>query len=140
MSKSTRLKTRAHLFKEEEVKSLPEMFLTNIEIILHFQFRRSMDKITPTQKIIACTIGHDHIAKCSGLSNCPENCILFAVKKPEEALFYITAHFDGKIVEDITDGKNQKEIGLLSLLVSINGVIKLLGIPAMEHGASQYDD
>ena len=58
------------------------MFSTNEEIILYFKFKRSTDKITTTQKIIACAIGHDHIAKCSGLSNCPENCIQFAVKKP----------------------------------------------------------
>ena len=84
MSKSIRLKTRAYLFEEEELKkSLPEiMFSTNEEIIFQFQFRRSRDKITPTQKIIACAIGHDHVAKCSGFSNCPENCILFTVKKP----------------------------------------------------------
>ena len=84
MSKSTRLKNRAYLFKEEELKeSLPEiMFSTNEEIIIHFQFKRSRNKITPTQKIIVCAIGHDHVAKCSGLSNCPKNCILFAVNKP----------------------------------------------------------
>ena len=47
--------TRGYLFEEEELKeSLPEiMFSTNEEIILHFQFRRSRDKITPTQKNIA---------------------------------------------------------------------------------------
>ena len=67
MSKSTGLKTRGYLFKEEELKeSLPEIiFSTNVEIILHFQFRRSRDKITPTQKIFTCTIKHDHITKCS---------------------------------------------------------------------------
>ena len=60
------------------------MFSTKVEIILHFQFRRSQDKLTPTQKIIAFTIGNDHIAKFSGHSNCPENYILFAVKKPRK--------------------------------------------------------
>ena len=84
MSKSTGLKTTAYLFEEEELKeSLPDIiFSTNEEIILFFQFKRPRNKITPTQKTIACTIGHDHVAKCYVLSNCPENCILFAVKKP----------------------------------------------------------
>ena len=90
MLKSARLKTRVYPFEEEELKkSLPEiMFSTNDEIILHFQFRRSRDKITPTQKIIARTIGDDCIAKFSGPSNCPENFILFLVKKPWVATDY----------------------------------------------------
>ena len=73
-----------YLFEKEELKeSLPEIMLyTNEEIFLHFQFRRSKDKITPTQKIIACFTGHDHIAKYSGLSNFLQNYILFTVKKP----------------------------------------------------------
>ena len=71
MSKSIRLKTRANPFEEDELKeNLPEiMFSTNEEIILHFQFRSSRDKITPTKKINACAIQHIHLAKCSSFSN-----------------------------------------------------------------------
>ena len=54
MSKSTRFKTRAYLFEEEELKEslLEIIFSTNEEIILHIQFRRSRGKIIAAQKII----------------------------------------------------------------------------------------
>ena len=52
----------------------------------------------------------------------------------------IIAHFDGKILEDITDGKKSKR-DRFAVLVNIGGEFKLLGIPAMDHGSAeaQYD-
>ena len=54
--------------------------------------------------------------------------------------FQIIAHFDGTIVVDITDGKKAKR-DRLAVSSYIDGDIKLLGIPAMEHGtgAAQYE-
>ena len=58
----------------------------------------------------------------------------------EDALFPIVAHFDGKSIENITDVKKAKR-DLFAVSANIDGGIKLLGIPAMEHGAgaAQYD-
>ena len=50
----------------------------------------------------------------------------------EETFFPIIAHFDRKIVEDITDGKKAKR-DRFAVFANINGDLKLLGIPAMEH-------
>ncbi|XP_065658071.1 uncharacterized protein LOC136082581 [Hydra vulgaris] len=84
MAKITRLKARAYLFEEESlIENLTQItFATNKELILNFQFKRSSNKLTPSKKFIGCTDGPDKFAKCSGLVNCPDNCILFAVKKP----------------------------------------------------------
>nr|XP_047141515.1 uncharacterized protein LOC124816385 [Hydra vulgaris] len=111
MPRSTRLKTKAYLFEEEHfIENLPEiMFSTNKDINLYFQFRRSGDKIAPTKKLIACTIGHQ-TAKCSGLGSCPKNCIMFAVKKP-----WIDGGYEDGILTDpfirkhITDLINSRE-------------------------------
>ena len=84
MAKITRLKARAYLFEEESlIENLTQItFATNKELILNFQFKRSSNKLIPSKKFIGCTDGPDKFAKCSGLVNCPDNCILFAVKKP----------------------------------------------------------
>ncbi|XP_047141348.1 uncharacterized protein LOC124816271 [Hydra vulgaris] len=60
----------------------------------NYSQQRSGDKITPTKKLIACTISHQ-TAKCSGLGSCPENCIMFAVKKP-----WIDGGYEDKILTD----------------------------------------
>ena len=48
----------------------------------------------------------------------------------------IIAHFDGKIMEDITDGNKSKR-DRFAVLVNIGGELKLLGIPAMDHGSAE---
>ena len=49
------------------------------------------------------------------------------LKAAEEALFPIIVHFDGKIVENITDGKKAKR-DRFAVSANIDGDIKLLGI------------
>ena len=58
----------------------------------------------------------------------------------KEALFPIIVHSDGKVVEDIADGKRAKR-DRFAVSANIDVGVKLLGIPAMEHGAgaAQYN-
>ena len=62
------------------------------------------------------------------------------IRVAKEALFPKIAHFDGKTIENITDGKKAKR-DRFAVSASIYGDIKLLGISAMEHGtgAAQCD-
>jgi len=58
----------------------------------------------------------------------------------EKTLFHVIAHVDGKIMEDITNGRKAKRYQC-AVSANIDADIQLLGIPAMEHvtGASQYE-
>jgi hypothetical protein len=57
-----------------------------------------------------------------------------------KATFPIIAHFDGKIIEDITEGIKSKR-DRFAVSVNIDGKMKLLGIPAIDRGTgqAQYD-
>ncbi|XP_065676706.1 uncharacterized protein LOC136092415 [Hydra vulgaris] len=57
-----------------------------------------------------------------------------------KATFPIIAHFNGKIIEDITEGIKSKR-DRFAVSVNIDGKMKLLGIPAIDRGTgqAQYD-
>jgi len=61
-------------------------------------------------------------------------------KAAKDAKYPIVAHFDGKIIEDITDGKKAKK-DRFAVIVNIDGDFKLLGIPAIDHstGEAQFN-
>ena len=55
----------------------------------------------------------------------------------ESAIYPIIAHFYGKIIADLIDGKKMKR-DRFAVLVNIDGESKLLGIPPMDRGNAEF--
>ena len=54
----------------------------------------------------------------------------------QDAKYPIIGHFDGKILQDITDGTKSKK-DRFAVLINADGELKLLGVPAMERGTAE---